>query len=143
MLWFAVLILLILSCFCWVLNVLFVLIHIPKIFTVLLSGSLQFPSRNNLRKGVKRSTKHKQTESFVCFKTHSIIQLSLRDVASFFLLSLNFIVFCIQEVDIVPCGSLLLPQSVLYSGDLKDTNRCSSKEIYCFTLVWEACAYIT
>lgn len=87
--------------------------------------------------------KHKQTQGFVCLKTHSIIQLTSRDVASFFLLSLNFVAFCIQEDDIDPCSSLLLLQSVLCSGNLKDINRCSSKEVYYFTLVWEAYAYTT
>lgn len=69
--------------------------------------------------------------------------VDLRDVASFFLLSLSFVEFRIQEDATFPCGYSLLPPSVSYNGSSEDVNRCSAKNVYCFTLVWEALAYMT
>lgn len=61
--------------FCWVLDILFVLIHMSNIFTVPLSKVYSF--LQGITRDEKSSKYHKQTQHFVCFKTQSIVQLAL------------------------------------------------------------------
>ena len=68
--------------------------------------------------------------------------MTLRDIALFFLLSLHFVEFNIQE-DKFPHDYSLLPQSVLYDGSLEGINICSAESLYYFILVWETLTYAT